>query len=77
MHAIFENLLIMLLTIVVLLAAGYLLLLLIGLGLKLKSGDREKQGLTDLWIASRASALSNAPDESDSEKYDGPPERRH
>jgi hypothetical protein len=72
MHAIIENVMIMLLTIVVLLAGGYLLLLLIGLGLKLKSGDREKQGLTDLWIANQASALSNAPDDSDDEKDPAP-----
>jgi hypothetical protein len=46
-----ENALIMILTIVVLLGGGYLLLLLLHWGLKIKSGGREEQGLTDLWIA--------------------------
>ena len=64
MHAIFENILIMLLTIVVLLAAGYMMLLLIGLGLKLKSGNREEQRLTDLWIANQSPTTSEVPDDS-------------
>jgi len=33
-----------------LLGGGYLVLLLLHWGLKIKSGGREEQGLTDLWI---------------------------
>lgn len=51
MPVILENILIMILTIVVLLGGGYLVLLLLHWGLKIKSGGREEQGLTDLWIA--------------------------
>lgn len=54
MGSIFENILIMILTIVVLLGGGYLLLAILGWGLKVKSGRREQDGLTDLWVASQA-----------------------
>ena len=57
MQAIIENILIMLITIVVLLAGGYLLLMVIQLGMKFKSGGREQQRLTDLWIANQAPEL--------------------
>ncbi len=57
MQAVIENILIMLITIVVLLAGGYLLLMVIQLGMKLKSGGREQQRLTDLWIANQAPEL--------------------
>ncbi len=67
MNAIFENILIMFLTIVVLLGGGYLMLLLIGFGLKLKSGNRENQGLTDLWIANQSPAVTEAPDDVEDE----------
>jgi hypothetical protein len=53
-RAIVENILIMITTIAVLLGGGYLLLVIIGWGLKIKSGGREQEGLTDLWIASQA-----------------------
>jgi hypothetical protein len=53
MPAIVENILIMILTIAVLLGGGYLLLVIVGWGLKIKSGGREQEGLTDLWIASQ------------------------
>jgi hypothetical protein len=46
---IFENILIMILTVVVLLGGGYLLLVVLGWAMKLKSGQREQEGLTDLF----------------------------
>ncbi len=52
-NSIFENLLIMILTIVFLLGGGYLFLAILGLGLRLKSKNREQAGLTDLWIESQ------------------------
>lgn len=62
MHEIFENILLMILTIVIPVAGAYLVLLLLGWGLKLKSGRREQQGLTDLWIANQTGALRNKPE---------------
>jgi hypothetical protein len=53
MPAILENVLIMILTIVVVVAGGYLMLVLLGWWLKIKTGGREEQGLTDLWIANQ------------------------
>lgn len=58
-----ENILIMVLTIVILVAGGYLLLLILGWLLKIKSGGRETQGLTDLWIANQAEALKKDSDD--------------
>lgn len=49
MAGIFENILIMILTVIVLLGGGYLVLLVLGWGMKLKSGHREQEGLTDLF----------------------------
>ncbi|MDA8141513.1 MAG: hypothetical protein M0036_22955 [Desulfobacteraceae bacterium] len=46
---ILENLGIMVLTIVALIGGGWLVLWLLQLGLKLKSGTREEEGLVDLW----------------------------
>ena len=65
--SIFENLMIMVLSIAALLAGGYLMLLLLGLGLKLKSRGREKAGLTDLWIESQKQAAqqNQTPDKTD------------
>jgi hypothetical protein len=54
MVALFENLLIMILTIVALLGCGYLVLAILAWGLKIKSGSREQEGLTKLWSASQA-----------------------
>jgi len=54
MPAILENILIMIITIVALLGGGYLVLAILEWGLKVKSGRREQEGLTDLWIASQA-----------------------
>ena len=68
MQAIIENILIMVITIVALLAGGYLLLKVIELGLKLKSGGREQQRLTDLWIANQASASPKTPEDPDSDE---------
>jgi hypothetical protein len=45
------NVLIMILSVVVLIGGGYLLLVILGWGLKLKSGHREQEGLSDLWAA--------------------------
>ena len=52
-NSIFENLLVMILTIVFVLGGGYLLLVMLGWGLKLKSKNSEQTGLTDLWIESQ------------------------
>lgn len=54
MAAFLENILIMILTIVVLLGGGYLVLVILGWGLKIKSGSREQEGLTQLWASSQA-----------------------
>jgi hypothetical protein len=48
---ILENILIMVLTIVALLGGFYLLLLLLSVWLKIKTGSREKEGLSNLWVA--------------------------
>jgi len=70
MHALLENILIMVLTIVVLLGGAYLVLVLLGWGLKLRSGGREQQGLTDLWLANQA---AKSPDKTqDIPKDDSP-----
>ena len=53
----------MVLTIVVLVAGGYLLLVMLGWWLRIKSGGREEQGLTDLWIANQAETLKNKSDD--------------
>jgi Na+/H+ antiporter NhaC len=58
MQALFENILVMILTIMLPLTVLYLVLLFIGWGLKIKSGNREQQGLTDLWLANQADAIS-------------------
>ena len=52
--AIFENILIMVLTIVSLLGGGYVALILLEWGLKKKSGQREQKRLTDLWITAQS-----------------------
>jgi hypothetical protein len=54
MAGVFENILIMVLTIVVLLGGGYLFLVMLNWGLKIKSGSREQDGLTQLWTASQS-----------------------
>jgi hypothetical protein len=48
MAGILENILIMIMTVMVLLGGGYLILIVLGWGMKLKSGHREQEGLTDL-----------------------------
>lgn len=48
MADILENIFIMLTTVVVLLGGGYLVLIVLGWWLKLKSGHREQEGLTEL-----------------------------
>ena len=53
MAAVFENILIMILSILVLLGCGYLVLVILGWGLKIKSGSREQEGLTRLWASSK------------------------
>jgi hypothetical protein len=54
MTALFENMLIMVLTIVVLIGGGYLFLVILDWGLKIKSGSREQDGLTGLWVSSQS-----------------------
>lgn len=77
MHEIFENILIMMLTIVILVTGAYLVLLLLGWGLKLRSGSREQQGLTDLLIASQTDALRNKPENApEKEPEHEPPDRK-
>jgi hypothetical protein len=73
MPAIVENIFIMILTIAVLLGGGYLLLVIIGWGLKIKSGDREQEGLTDLWIASQTTKpeQETTDDKSQINRYNG------
>lgn len=66
----------MILTIVILAAGVYLVLLLLGWGLKLKSGSREQQGLTDLWIANQAEALRNKPENEPIKKPEHDPRQR-
>ena len=68
MSAILENILIMILTIVVLLGGGYLILAILGWGLRVKSGRREQEGLTDLWIASQVK--SQEPEKPDEKSQD-------
>lgn len=70
MQALFENFLVMVLTIAVPLAALYIVLVFIGWGLQKKSGNREQQGLTDLWLANQADAISKKPDNT-------PPDKNH
>ena len=53
MAAVFENILIMILTIIVLVGGGYLVLVVLGWGLKIKSGSREQEGLTQLWASNK------------------------
>ena len=61
MHPIIENVLIMIMTIVVLVGGAYLLLMLLDWWLKLKSGNREQDGLTSMW----ASTIKQPPDQQD------------
>ena len=70
LHPILENILIMILTIVVLVGGVYLALTLLGWGLKIKSGSREQEGLTDLWIANQPHASQNKTQ--DPSRDDGP-----
>jgi hypothetical protein len=63
MHPILENIVIMVLTIVVLMGGAYLVLVILDWGLKIKSGSREKEGLTSLWVA----AHKQSPKDPDSE----------
>jgi len=58
MHLIFENIMIMILTIVILVGGAYLLLLMLDWGLKMKSGNREQEGLTSMWASTRKSSSS-------------------
>jgi hypothetical protein len=62
MPEILENILIMILTIVVLVVGGYLALAFLGWWLKIRSGGREAQGLTDLWMANQPKPVKSEPD---------------
>ena len=57
---ILENLLVMVLTIVVLAGGFYLLLLVLNVWLKMKTGSREEEGLSDLWVAAVKEAKQNS-----------------
>ncbi len=59
MGDILENILIMVLTIVVLVGGGYLALLVLGWGLKIKTGGREQEGLTNLWVEAKKEESSD------------------
>lgn len=61
MSALIENIMIMLLTIVVLVGGGFLLLVLLNWGLKLKSGNREEQGLIELWAQAQKEQKASDP----------------
>jgi hypothetical protein len=65
MAAVLENILIMILTIAVLLGGGYLLLVILGWGLKIKSGRREQEGLTQLWASSQVVKPKPKPESQD------------
>jgi hypothetical protein len=67
MQAFFENILIMILTILGPLTVLYLVLVLLGWRLKIKSGNRENQGLTDLWLANQPGAIPKKPDNTPSD----------
>jgi hypothetical protein len=62
MPEILENILIMVLTIVVLVVGGYLALAFLGWWFKIKSGGREAQGLTDLWMANQPDVAKSEPE---------------
>ncbi|RJQ87127.1 MAG: hypothetical protein C4519_01220 [Desulfobacteraceae bacterium] len=49
LSSLFENLLVVILTIIVLAGGIYMLLVILQYGLKLKSGGREEERLTTLW----------------------------
>jgi hypothetical protein len=53
MTAVFEIILTMILTIVVLLGGGYVLLTILEWGLRIKSGRREEDGLSQLWASNQ------------------------
>lgn len=59
MHPIFENIMIMMLTIVILVVGAYLVLLVLDWGLKMKSGNREQEGLTSMWASTYKSSSSD------------------
>jgi hypothetical protein len=59
MAPILENIIIMVLTIVVLVGGAYLVLVILDWGLKIKTGSREQEGLTNLWVAAQKDAPSD------------------
>lgn len=63
MADLFENLLVMVLSIVVLVGGFYLLLLLLDWWLKFKAGSREHEGLANLWLAAKQDTTSFAADD--------------
>ena len=69
MPAVIENILVMILTVVVLLGGGYLLLLILHWGLRVKSGRKEQEGLTDLWIAAQTQSKHPRTPEEKSEEH--------
>jgi hypothetical protein len=58
MHSIFENIMIMILTILILVGGAYLVLLMLEWGLKIKSGNREQEGLTSMWASTYKQSTS-------------------
>lgn len=57
----------MILTVLVPLTLLYFVLVFIGWGLKIKSGNRENEGLKDLWIASQTDTTPKKPDNANSD----------
>lgn len=72
---ILANLSIVVLTVVVLVAAFYLVLKFLDWGLRRKSGSREQEGLTALWLSSQAGE-SNEPLSADEPRAAEPPESK-
>jgi hypothetical protein len=65
MADLFENLLVMVLSIIVLAGGFYLLLLLLDWWLKFKAGSREQEGLTNLWLSTKQDPPSHSPGDED------------
>ena len=65
MADLFENLMVMVLSVVALAGGFYLLLLLLDWWLKFKAGSREQEGLTNLWLSTKQGPHSPPPGDED------------